>query len=185
MSHFAHYDKKTGKILGWYNDEIHGIKVPEVLAELNKDKTVKTKAVPAHYDRSKIPTPRIECTEDEWQKHLTNGCNYFNQKTKKFSKKDFRTPAQKIDQKISELYTEYLDSINKDITYKGETYQVSPAITEALVAGSVPQGFYWRTSDNKDIPFTYADLQGLQLAITSRKQTFFTKFQTYKKKLRG
>ena len=45
MQYYAHYDKKTGKILGFYADEIHGTKIPE---------------------------PKVPITEAEWQDALSN-----------------------------------------------------------------------------------------------------------------
>jgi len=45
MQYYAHYEEKTGKILGFYADEIHG---------------------------KNIPTPNIAITEKEWQDALSN-----------------------------------------------------------------------------------------------------------------
>ncbi len=45
MQYYTHYEENTGKILGFYADEIHG---------------------------DKIPTPNIAITEKEWQDAVSN-----------------------------------------------------------------------------------------------------------------
>jgi len=91
---YANYDKTTGKLLGWYSPEINGVYIPEVPEVLNMDGTVKTKAIPAHYDISNIPTPNIEVSEADWQTALENGYNFVDATKKTLGKKDFRTFAQ-------------------------------------------------------------------------------------------
>jgi len=49
----ANYDKTNGKLLGWYDSEIH----------------------------SQIPTPNIEVSNEQWQKALDNGYNYVDANT--------------------------------------------------------------------------------------------------------
>jgi len=91
---YANYDKTTGKLLGWYSPEINGNYIPEVPEVLNMDGTVKTKAIPAHYDISNIPTPNIEVSEADWQTALENGYNYVDATKKTLGTKDFRSFAQ-------------------------------------------------------------------------------------------
>jgi hypothetical protein len=45
---------------------------------------------------------------------------------------------------------------------------------------TVPAGFYWKAKDNTQVPFTYADMQGLAAAIGSAAYTAFQHLQTLK-----
>ena len=60
---YAHYDETNGKLLGWYDSEIH-----------------KT-----------IPTPNIEVSETDWQIAIDNNYNYVDADTNIMAIKDFRT----------------------------------------------------------------------------------------------
>jgi len=116
---YAHYNKTDGKLLGWYDDEVHGIFVPEVSEVLNEDGTVKTKAVQAYYDVSNLPTPNIEVSEADWQKYIENNYNYVDATTGTLSFKDFRTADEIFKQtkysKVSGI-TNYFNNSVKAIT---------------------------------------------------------------------
>lgn len=58
---YAHLEKDTNKILGWYDSEIHSI----------------------------IPTPNIEVTDEQWQEAININANCYEDG--KFIVKDFRT----------------------------------------------------------------------------------------------
>jgi len=60
---YLHYDKKTQKLLGWYDDKIH----------------------------NDIPNPNIEVSDENWQKAIDTNANYVDVKNKTVSFKDFRT----------------------------------------------------------------------------------------------
>jgi hypothetical protein len=69
-----------------------------------------------------------------------------------------------------------------------ETFQVDPN-SQNLIIGSlagwgksqtVPAGFYWVALDNVQVPFTYADLQGLAEAMLNQNATNFTAYQNLK-----
>lgn len=62
---FANYEPETGKILGWYDNEIH----------------------------ETIPTPTIEVSEEQWQIAIDNGHNKVNPDGTT-AKVDFRTPEE-------------------------------------------------------------------------------------------
>lgn len=61
---YAHLEKDTNKLLGWYDDNIH----------------------------SKIPTPNIEVTDDVWQEAININANCYE--NGKFIVKDFRTAQE-------------------------------------------------------------------------------------------
>jgi len=157
---YANYDK-TGKLLGWYDKEIH----------------------------STIPTPNIEVSDEQWQKALENGYNFIDATKKTLGKKDFRTFAQLQTVKLSELKIAYNKANETDIAYMNTTFQADKKsqdlIVSVLSAGSVPSGFYWFDKANNQVAMTYADLQGLSGAILARGQVNFTKLQGLKAKVKS
>jgi uncharacterized protein with von Willebrand factor type A (vWA) domain len=44
----------------------------------------------------------------------------------------------------------------------------------------VPSGFYWVAADNTQVPFTYADMQGLAQALGTQDVAAFQHWQTQK-----
>ena len=156
----ANYDKTNGKLLGWYDSEIH-----------------KT-----------IPTPNIEVIEKDWQIAIDNNYNYVDVITNSLSNKDFRTFAEFQTAKISEIYGAYNKANEADIPYIKTTFQADKAsqdlIVSVLSAGSVPTGFFWLDKANNQVAMTYAQLQGLSGAILTRNQANFVKFQGLKAKVK-
>ena len=67
MKH-AHYNKKTLKLLGWYDSELH----------------------------QSIPTPNIKISDDEWKQALLIGGNYIDQESNKVVYLDKRTKEEKL-----------------------------------------------------------------------------------------
>ncbi len=65
---YVHYDKETGKLIGYYDDVIHQV----------------------------IPKPNIQITEEQWQEAIDNGYNYVDAKNKTLSYKDFRTKEERL-----------------------------------------------------------------------------------------
>lgn len=72
---YAHYDEKTGKILGWYDKKIHNT----------------------------IPIPNIDVNDIEWQKVLDNSYNFYDTINKTFGYKDFFTEAEKAEFRKNEI----------------------------------------------------------------------------------
>ena len=70
---YAHLEKDTNKLLGWYDDNIH----------------------------LEIPTPNIEVSEKVWQEALNINANCYE--NKKFIFKDFRTDEQREQQRIQQI----------------------------------------------------------------------------------
>ena len=81
---------------------------------------------------------------------------------------------------------------DKDVT---KTYQVDPAsqtyAQSTLVALSqmpvpaTPAGFYWVSSDNTHVPFTFADIQGLAQAMFAQGVVAFQNYQAKKAAIRA
>ena len=82
----AHIEKDTGKLLGWYDDDFHGVKVPAVLDENRK--VIKEESL----DLSAIPAGCIEVTEEAWSAALEISANCYE--GGKFIVKEFRTQAE-------------------------------------------------------------------------------------------
>ena len=73
---YAHLEKETGKLLGWYSDDIH----------------------------SNIPTPNIEVDEEIWKEALEINANCYEDG--KFIVKDFRTAEEINEQELQSKVAE-------------------------------------------------------------------------------
>lgn len=72
---YAHYDQNTGKLLGWYDKDIH----------------------------QAIPEPYLEVSDEQWQTAIDNNYNYVDSVNKTLGFKDFRTLSEIKQAKISEI----------------------------------------------------------------------------------
>jgi len=153
---YAHYNETNGKLLGWYDSEIH----------------------------ETIPTPNIEVSETDWQIAIDNNCNYVDADTNIMSIKDFRTFEQLQAVKLRELESAYNNANQEDIEYLDTTFQADKysqnLIVSVLSAGSVPDEFFWLDATNNQVTMTYEDLQGFSLAVLARSQINFVKYQDLK-----
>ena len=101
---------------------------------------------------------------------------------------DPRTLAQAQADQIVALTASYVAAIASSVVYNGRTYQADPqsqnnvAQMQLAFAGSAatPAGFYWVAADNTQVPFTYADIQGLAAAMGAQGFTAFARLQTRK-----
>ncbi|MEX3690832.1 DUF4376 domain-containing protein [Paraburkholderia sp. BR14263] len=96
-------------------------------------------------------------------------------------------------QQIAVLRAAYNTAIQQPVSYTSKAgvtkgYQtdsvsvsnLSQMILAFQATGAVPDGFYWVAADNTQVPFTYADLQGLAQAMGAQGAAAFQKFQTLK-----
>jgi hypothetical protein len=94
---------------------------------------------------------------------------------------------------IATLTAAYRQAIQQPVSYtsKGgvtKTYQAdqgSIANLQAMLLAfgdtqTVPSGFYWVSADNTQVPFVYADMQGLAQVIGTQGATAFQHLQTQK-----
>ena len=90
---------------------------------------------------------------------------------------------------IALITTDYRAAIQADIDYMGATfnadYDTQNLMVSTLSAGQVPSEFFWQDITNSQIPLTYAQAQGLLLAISERRQLAFNKLQTLKSAIRA
>ena len=73
-------------------------------------------------------------------------------------------------------------------TYQTDATSISN-LTGANIAcaksGATPAGFFWVAADNTQVPFTYADLQGLAAVIFAQSAADFAHYQTQKVAIRA
>ena len=94
---------------------------------------------------------------------------------------------------VSTLQVAYNAAVQANVSYtsKGnitETYQANPQSVQNLqntilgfqAAAATPSGFYWKAADNTQVPFTYADLQGLAAVMVASGWANFQTLQTKK-----
>ena len=84
---FAHLEKDTNKLLGWYDDNIH----------------------------SKIPTPNIEVSDEVWQDAININANCYE--NKKFIIKDFRTEEEVAEQELQAKVNKALNYLSSTDWY--------------------------------------------------------------------
>ncbi|MDA8230137.1 MAG: DUF4376 domain-containing protein [Magnetospirillum sp.] len=103
------------------------------------------------------------------------------------------TLAEAQAQQVGALQAAYAAASEQPVSYttKGgvaKTFQADPASVanlQAALAGCVaaqatPSGFYWVAEDNTQVPFAYADLQGLAAAMFAQGAAAFQHLQTRK-----
>ncbi len=101
--------------------------------------------------------------------------------------------AQAQATQIATLSASYAAAVAQPVAYtsKGgvsKDFDADPASVTTLQsalagytpAGAVPAGFYWVASDNTQVAFTLADLQGLAQALLAQGWAAFQKLQTLK-----
>lgn len=145
---YAHLEKDTNKILGWYSDDIH----------------------------SDIPTPNIEVTDEVWQEALNINANCYEDD--KFIVKDFRADEEielaKIERIKSELKSAKLialDNIVVDVDGKlfdgNETARLNimSAIQASELFGLTETG--WKLADNTAV---LVNLNELKMALALSMQ---------------
>lgn len=97
--------------------------------------------------------------------------------------------AQAQTDRCNALSGAYNVEIQRDVQYMGTEFQADDAsqivLTKVLVAGSVPEGFFWLDANNVQVPMSYAQLQGLAGAILAYGQTAFAKLQQLKDQVRA
>lgn len=156
-------------------------------------------AITAFYDTVDSPAPAgvttIDITDTQWQTCLSN--SGYTVVSGVLTPPSPPTPAQLAATaqaiQVSTLQVAYNAAVQANVSYtsKGnitETYQANPQSVQNLqntilgfqAAGVVPTGFYWVAADNTQVPFTYADLQGLAAVMVASGWANFQTLQTKK-----
>jgi leucyl aminopeptidase (aminopeptidase T) len=132
----VNYDTTTGKILGWYDNEIH----------------------------STIPTPNTEVTDEQWQSAIDMNANYFDGID--FSVKDFRTLDELKQSKINEINNACANQITNGFTstaldtatpttYHYQSEQIDQLNLIGLVSGGEDDVFKCSKDDGSGNPTTW------------------------------
>jgi hypothetical protein len=90
--------------------------------------------------------------------------------------------------KITQLTQAYNTAIQQPVSYMSTTFQadagsvtnVQATLAGLSKAGATPTGFYWVSADNTQVPFSYADIQGLAAAMLSQGWSAFAHLQAQK-----
>lgn len=103
------------------------------------------------------------------------------------------TLAVLIERKNNELTKEYDDQVRTAVGFTTEagqasTFQADQSSVSRIVTalagfdavGEVPEGYYWLSADNTQVPFTKEDLRALLAEIHVRNFKLFDKLQTLK-----
>ena len=153
----AHYDKETKKLLGWYSTDIH-----------------KT-----------IPTPNIEVMDTVWQDALNKNANYVDVDSKTLYVKSFTDEEllkKAKDAKKQELKLSFELEANKPVNgYVGgfdSAVKLDAAKRMLETAGATEVTFF--DVDNKPNVLSISDATDVILAIGSKYQTDFAKYQGLK-----
>lgn len=99
---------------------------------------------------------------------------------------------------VASIYVAYQNAIAQNVAYTTkdgvvQTYQADPVsigyvnsmLSAYESARATPSGFYWIAADNTQVPFTYADLQGLAAAMGDQGWAAFQKLQGYKAQIKA
>jgi hypothetical protein len=99
-----------------------------------------------------------------------------------------KTLAEVKATQITMLESAYAEAIQLPVEYMGTTFQADTdsqdMLTKSLVAGSVPNGFYWLDATNAQVTMTFAQLQGLAGVMLAQGQAAFSRLQTKKTAVR-
>jgi len=112
---YAHYDKTDGKLLGWYDSEIH----------------------------AEIPTPNIQVGNEVWEEAINNNYNCVDVPSKTLNRKDFRTLEETKNFKINEINAacakEIINGFRSDALGNTRVYQ-SEQLDQLNLIGVVTAG---------------------------------------------
>jgi hypothetical protein len=166
LAHFDHTSASPQPVIGWYDTD--------------------------EFDYQSLPNEAdlLTLTQDQWDNRLNTP---FVSGGTLIAPPSAQLFAQAQAAHIALLRTAYQQAIQQPVTYtsKGgvtKTYQADPGsvsnLQSMLLAFSatqtVPSGFYWVSADNTQVPFTYADMQGLAQALGTQGAAAFQHLQTQK-----
>lgn len=134
----------------------------------------------------------IEMTSAQWSARLDNP--YYDPSTKSFGA---TPPAPTLEQaqatQLATMAAAYASAIQQPVAFTNaagtaKTYQADPGsvsnLQNMLLAyqgtKTVPSGFYWVSEDNTQVPFTYADMEGLATTMGNQGLAAFQNLQTKK-----
>lgn len=127
---------------------------------------------------------------------LPTGCNQITDSQAAAIQNPPLTLAQAQAVQVSAITQAYENAVVQPVGFTTEagiakTFQADPASQNVLVqsmqgynlAGSVPTGFYWVSTDNTQVEFTLTDLKGLYASMLAQGWEAFQKKQTLKSQI--
>jgi hypothetical protein len=158
-----------------------------------------TGAIVAFYDTVDSPAPAgatvLNITDAQWQAAIsTQGYTVVNGVlTPPAPPTDAELLAAAQAAQKAAIDAEYAAAVQQNVAFKSaagvtQTFQadtdsqtiLSQATQGYVMAGAVPQNFFWKAADNTLVAFTLADLQGLYLAMLSQGWEAFQKRASFK-----
>lgn len=153
---------ENGKILGFYDDEMH----------------------------TSIPKPNTKITDEKWQEALRSGANFYDQKSKIFSFKDFRNKdeiLQELKKEMIALIHQKKDELNfSNYEFENHTYRMGADVQADLLAtitifgavGKLPAGYTIKDiKTNEYVAFDLPKLVKLSAEVATRKAVAIFKTQ--------
>jgi len=166
---YAYYDETNGKLLGWYDTEIHGVLVPAEYDEEGNE------IAEEYYDISGLPEPKLEVTDEAWQEAIDNGYNYVDVSTGELSKVDFRTDEEIAEAELNAWKRSRDEAVaNIVVEYNGIQYQGDEKSQDRMsrAINGLPDDtteIGWVAADNSMQMLNKADLQTI-LAMAGAEQ---------------
>ncbi len=170
----AHYEETIGKLIGWYDRDIH----------------------------TTLPTPNIEVTEADWKIAIDANYNYVDTTNNTLSTKDFRTFVELQISKIAKLkqsrdesntlsvivnITDIATSTTADYNFHGglESAQLLDGkrnlVKESFALGLVAtDDVDFRLEDDTKVLLSYTDATLVVLAVANAYEVNFQKYKDLK-----
>ena len=154
--YFAHYELGTGKILGWYNNKIHGVRGEDGL-----------------YNIEGLPSPNVEVSLEDWSIALEEGHTKVSA-SGKTSLEDFRPEEQKAHEDYKADRGDRRGRVKSStVFYANNEYQTDDAslslMATTVVALDAGEFIVWRLLNNEEVTLTREDLKSiLKLGVVGR-----------------
>ena len=140
---------------------------------------------------SELPNGAVALTDDQWDNRFA--LKLQSGQLVSIDPEYLLSVSELKSNRVEALSNAYQNAIAQPVSFMTQggvtqTYQVGPKTISSLqlllnafsAANSTPVGFYWVAEDNTQVPFTFADLQGLMAAIGAQQWNAFKRLQLRK-----
>lgn len=136
----------------------------------------------------RAPDNSIHCIDPDFAYMLPDGCVEISDEEVEAILHPPLSLPQAQEQQIASIEVAYQSAIQLPVSYMGATFQADDdsqaVLTKSLVAGSVPDGFFWLDANNAPVTMSYPQLQGLAAAMLAQGQAAFAKKTALKQQIR-
>lgn len=155
---YAHYNKETNEILGYYDDTIH----------------------------EQIPEPNLKISDEAWSEALKINANRVDIKNKTLFYKEKEISFDELKtQKIKEFHQKRDEESIAEYEFEGHTYRMGLDVQQDILStltifdkdNFIPGYTLKDIVSGEYAPFTYEKLQELSRAVAIRKATLVFKTQ--------